>query len=67
MRAGGRPRLPRYLASGAAAEFPEGTIFAAKGMDSYAAYPLGDSEGAPLGSLRRWTAAPIADPDLPNR
>src|SRR5690606_17449956 len=35
----------RYIARGASDEFPKGTIFGAKGMDSYAAYPVGDSEG----------------------
>jgi PAS domain S-box-containing protein len=57
-------RAFRFLASGAAAEFPKGSMFGAKGMDSYAAYPLGDSEGAPLGLIAVMDRAPIADPDL---
>ncbi|HYI83296.1 MAG TPA: hypothetical protein VEX11_08830, partial [Acetobacteraceae bacterium] len=57
-------RAFRFLASGAAAEFPKGSMFGAKGMDSYAAYPLVDSEGAPLGLIAVMDRAPIADPDL---
>ena len=34
----------RYVAQGVAAEFDPGTIFAAKGMDSYAAFPLNDGD-----------------------
>ena len=54
----------RYIASGASAEFPPGTIFGAKGMDSYAAYPLSGSDGAPLGIIAAMDRAPIADADL---
>jgi PAS domain S-box-containing protein len=54
----------RYIAHGASGEFPKGTIFGAKGMDSYAAYPVGDSEGAPLGLIAAMDRAPIADADL---
>ena len=54
----------RYVARGVSAEFPPGTIFGAKGMDSYAAYPLNDSAGAPLGLLVAMDRAPIADATL---
>ena len=53
-----------YVASGAAAEFPRGSMFGAKGMDCYAAYPLNDSEGEPLGIIAAMDRAPIADPEL---
>jgi PAS domain S-box-containing protein len=53
----------RYVAQGVAAEFPPGTIFGAKGMDSYAAYPLHDGSGAPLGLLAAMDRRPIADGD----
>lgn len=54
----------RYIATGAAREFPRGTIFAAKGIDSYAAYPLNASDGTPLGLITAMDRAAIADPDL---
>ena len=54
----------RYVARGVAAEFAHDTIFAAKGMDSYAAYPLDDSEGRPLGLLVAMDRRPIADATL---
>jgi len=54
----------RYVASGVAAEFSPGTIFAAKGMDSYAAFPLNDSAGAPIGLLVAMGRTPVADPAL---
>ena len=57
-------RAFRYVASGAAAEFPKGSMFGAKGMDCYAAYPLNDSEGQPLGIIAAMDRSPIADPDL---
>ena len=57
-------RAFRYVPRGVAAEFPPGAIFAAKGMDSYAAYPLNDSGGAPLGLLVAMDREPIADPVL---
>ena len=53
-----------YVASGASVEFPKGSMFGAKGMDCYAAYPLNDSEGEPLGIIAAMDRAPIADPEL---
>ena len=51
--------------SGVAAEFPSGTLFAAKGMDSYAAFPLNDSAATRRSACwSRWTAQPIADAAL---
>jgi PAS domain S-box-containing protein len=57
-------RAFRYVASGLAGEFPQGAIFAAKGMDSYAAYPLNDSSGTPLGLLAAMDRRPVADAAL---
>jgi PAS domain S-box-containing protein len=54
----------RYVARGVAAEFRPGTIFGAKGMDGYAAFPLDDREGRPLGLLVAMDRAPIADAAL---
>jgi PAS domain S-box-containing protein len=54
----------RYVASGVAAEFPPGTIFGAKGMDAYAAFPLNDSRGTPLGLVVAMDRRPIADAAL---
>ncbi len=53
----------RYVARGVAAEFPAGTLFAAQGMDSYAAYPLHDGSGAPLGLLAALDRQPVAGGD----
>ena len=57
-------RAFRYMAHGVAAEFPPGTIFGAKGMDSYAAFPLNDSRGTPMGLLVAMDRQPIADATL---
>ncbi|HEU5296548.1 MAG TPA: PAS domain S-box protein [Burkholderiaceae bacterium] len=57
-------RVYRYVARGVAAEFGPDTIFAAKGIDSYAAFPLFDSRDAPLGLLVAMDREPIADPAL---
>jgi PAS domain S-box-containing protein len=54
----------RYVPSGVAAEFPPGTIFGAKGMDSYAAFPLNDRADNPLGLLVAMDRQPIADVTL---
>jgi PAS domain S-box-containing protein len=54
----------RYVARGVSAEFPPGTIFGVKGMDAYAAYPLNDSQGSPLGLLVSMDRQPIADATL---
>ncbi|WP_298829196.1 PAS domain S-box protein [uncultured Piscinibacter sp.] len=53
----------RYVARGVSAEFRPGTMFAAKGMDSYAAYPLHGGEGAPLGLLVAMDREAIAEGD----
>ena len=54
----------RYVAQGVSAEFGPGTIFAAKGMDCYAAYPLFDGSGESLGLLVTMTRTAMADPAL---
>ncbi len=54
----------RYMARGVATEFPQGAMFGAKGMDSYAAYPLNDSNGTPIGLLAAMDRKPIADAAL---
>jgi len=54
-------RAFRHVVRGVAAEFAPGTIFAAKGMDSYAAFPLSDSDGNALGLLVAMDRLPIAD------
>jgi len=54
----------RYVARGVAAEFPPGTLFGAKGMDAYAAFPLNDGSGNPLGLLVAMDRRPIADESL---
>jgi len=57
-------RAFRYVASGVAAEFRPGATFVPGGMDSYAAYPLNDSHGTPIGLLGAMDRQPIADPAL---
>ena len=63
-RCRGRP-APRwsaglpFVASGVAGEFGPGTLFAAKGMDSYAAFPLNAGDGRPLGLLVAMDPRPI--------
>jgi PAS domain S-box-containing protein len=54
----------RYIAEGTLAAFPTGSIFGAKGMDSYAAYPVNASDGTPLGIIAAMDRQPIADPEL---
>ena len=49
---------------GVASEFPPGSLFGAKGMDSYAAFPLFDSAGTALGLLVAMDRQPIADAAL---
>jgi PAS domain S-box-containing protein len=53
-----------YVDRGAAAAFPPGTIFGAKGMDCYAAYPLTDSAGDPLGLVVAMNREPLAEVGL---
>ena len=54
----------RYVASGVAAEIPRDTILGAKGMDAYAAFPLNDGRGTPLGLVVAMDRRPIADAAL---
>jgi PAS domain S-box-containing protein len=54
----------RFVEAGVASQFQPGTIFRAKGMDCYAAYPLSDSAGEPLGLLVAMNRTPIADAGL---
>jgi len=54
----------RFVERGMAREFKSGTIFAAKSMDSYAAYPLCDGNGFQLGLLVAMDRQPIADAAL---
>jgi PAS domain S-box-containing protein len=51
----------RHVERGVSNEFRPGSLFAAKGMDSYAAFPLFDSEERPLGLLVAMDRRPIAD------
>jgi hypothetical protein len=52
-----------YVARGVTPQFRAGTVFAAKGMDSCAAYPLNDGTGTPLGMLVTMDRQPIASGD----
>jgi PAS domain S-box-containing protein len=54
----------RYVAGGLQGTFPDGSLFGAKGMDAYAAFPLNDSVGAPLGLFVAMDRARFADPVL---
>ncbi|HEY2188457.1 MAG TPA: PAS domain S-box protein, partial [Caldimonas sp.] len=51
----------RHVARGLIEQFQGSSLFAAKGMDSYAAYPLCDSHGERLGLLAVMDRAPLAD------
>src|SRR3954447_3044218 len=51
----------RHVVSGLSVEFQASSLFAAKGMDSYAAFPLCDSHGDRLGLLAVMDRAPLAD------
>jgi len=53
-----------FAPSGVAAELRPGTLFAAKGMDCYAAYPLADASGQALGLLVAMKRTTIEDPAL---
>jgi PAS domain S-box-containing protein len=57
-------RTFRLVERGVRGEFPPGTIFGAKGMDSYAAYPLSDSAGLPLGLITTMSRRPMVDDGL---
>ena len=54
----------RYVGSGVNREFPPGTLFAAKGMDSYAALPLTGVNGRPLGLIAAMDRQPMRDAAL---
>jgi PAS domain S-box-containing protein len=54
----------RFVGAGVQPEFPPGTLFAAKGMDSYAALPLNDSSGLPLGLIATMDRRPMRDAAL---
>jgi len=49
----------RSLASGARDEFPGSDLFARLGVESYAAYPLNDASGAPLGLIGAMDRNPL--------
>jgi PAS domain-containing protein len=51
----------RCVQSGARREFPQGDLFAKLGLESYAAYPLNDTRGAPLGVIGAMDRKPLAD------
>src|SRR5215831_5282648 len=57
-------RAFRFVGAGVNPEFPPGTLFSAKGMDSYAALPLNDSSGRPLGLIAAMDREPMRDPAL---
>ena len=54
----------RFVGAGVNPEFPPGTMFAVKGMDSYAALPLNDSAGRPLGLIAAMDRRPMRDAAL---
>jgi PAS domain S-box-containing protein len=54
----------KCLESGTMARFPPGSLFAAKGMDGYAGYPLTGSAGQPLGLIVAMTRRPLPDAAL---
>ena len=60
----GLGRAFRFVGDGVNPEFPPGTLFAAKGMDSYAAWPLNDSSGRPLGLIATMDRRPMRDAAL---
>jgi PAS domain S-box-containing protein len=54
----------RYVGSGAAEEFAPGTMFRAKGFDSYAAYSLNDAGGSQLGLMAVMNRGPLPEREL---
>jgi PAS domain S-box-containing protein len=54
----------RCVSSGARREFPEDDLFARHGLESYAAFPLNDAAGAPLGVIGAMDRRPLRDPAL---
>ena len=51
----------RFVRSGARREFPKDDLFAKLELESYAAFPLNDSKGAPLGVIGAMDRHPLAD------
>jgi PAS domain S-box-containing protein len=56
-------RACKYIASGASSQLLPDSLFARQQMDSFAAFPLNDSTGQPLGLLAAMHRTPIADGD----
>jgi PAS domain S-box-containing protein len=54
----------RLVERGVRREFQPNTLFGAKGMDAYAAYPLNDSAGRPLGLVATMSREPMPDDGL---
>jgi len=50
--------------SGARQKFPHDELFAKLGLDSYAAYPVNDAAGAPLGVIGAMDREPLREPAL---
>ena len=57
-------RAFRFVPAGVLKEFRSGTLFAEKRMDSYAALPLNDASGRPLGLIAVMDRAPLGEPAL---
>jgi PAS domain S-box-containing protein len=57
-------RAFRFVPEGVQPEFPPRTLFSVKGMDSYAALPLNDSTGRPLGLIATMDRRPMRDAAL---
>ena len=53
----------RFIASGALAEIDPSSVFAEARLDSYAAFPLNDTHGTPLGVLAVMDRRPLAGGD----
>ena len=54
----------RCVLSGARREFPRDDLFARLGLESYAAYPLNDADGAQIGLIGAMDRKPLGDPAL---
>jgi PAS domain S-box-containing protein len=54
----------RSVASGARREFPHNDLLAKLGLESYAAYPLNDAAGVPLGLIGAMDRKPLRDGSL---
>ncbi len=57
-------RTSRFAATGINHEFAPGTVFSARGFDSYAGYSLLDAHGEQLGIIVALDRGPIADSEL---